>query len=131
MRKRPGDGGMATVELVVLLPLILFVIFAPIILNLAVWSKVVVTDSAREAARYVGLDLGPPEQKVAEVLRAGNLDPARVQSVTTTDLGDYVQVTVTYRQPTILPGLPALMGGRPWDQSVTLTSKSVFKKEVP
>lgn len=101
-------------------------------MSLTVWSKIVVTDAAREGARYVALNYGPDAtSKVNEVLTDGKLDPANVQSVSTVEGSNYVTVTVKYNQPAILPLLPQLLGGSAWSNSFPIESSMVFKLEKP
>lgn len=124
--------GAYTAELAVILPLIIFLTAGSIILSLTIWAKIVVTDAAREGARYVALNYGPTaDTKVNEVLADGKLDPANLQSVTTIKDANYVTVTVKYNQPAIVPLLPQLLGGSAWGTSFLIESSQIFKLEKP
>ncbi|RYD07230.1 hypothetical protein N752_01190 [Desulforamulus aquiferis] len=101
------------------------------ILILALWSKIVVVDAAREGARYEALNYGPAEEKVDEVLQDGKLNVDNKDSVTVVKDTNYVTVTVKYNQPAIFPLLPQLLGGARWNDSFIIESSQVFKIEKP
>lgn len=116
----------------IILPIIIFLMAACLIMSIVVWSKIVVTDAAREGARYEALNLGNAETKVIEVLDDGKLDPDNLQSVDVEKDANYVTVTVKYNQPSIVPMLPALLsGGTAWNNTFLIESSQVFKIEKP
>ncbi|WP_407638094.1 TadE/TadG family type IV pilus assembly protein [Desulfotruncus alcoholivorax] len=123
--------GSLVVEISILLPLIIFMALSVLSMVLLGWAKMITSDAAREAARYVALNLGTAQTKVDEVIQDGSLKTANVTGVTVTSNTNYVTVTVGYDQPSLVPGLPLLFGGSRWNDNFHITSSSVFKKEKP
>ena len=127
-----NQRGAYVAEMSILLPLITFLTAAGMIMSLVVWSKIVVTDAAREGARYEALNLGNAATKVDEVLTDGKLDPVNLQSVDVVKDANYATVTVKYNQPSIVPLLPELLsGGTAWGNTFLIESSQVFKLEKP
>ncbi|WP_157862938.1 TadE family protein [Desulfofarcimen acetoxidans] len=124
--------GAYTAELAVILPIIIFITAGGMIFSLSIWAHIVVVDAAREGARYEALNLGSADTKVDEVLSDGNLNVANKQSVSVIKDANYVTVTVKYNQPSVIPGLPQLLGhGASWGNSFLIESSQVFKLEKP
>ncbi|MEW5936131.1 MAG: hypothetical protein AB1816_21315, partial [Bacillota bacterium] len=111
--------------------------------GLGVNAKLVVSSAAREGARYAAIvwesqgywgTLSGVRQKVRDSLAAGGLnvsdpyffDPVR--DVRVSDLGDYVQVTVSYRQRTFVRTL-GQPSGFDLGSQLQLQSSSIFRKE--
>lgn len=127
-----SQRGAYVAEMAIILPIIIFITAGSMIFSLAIWSKIVVTDAAREGARYEALNLGSADTKVDEVLADGKLDVANKQSVNVVRGANYVTVTVKYNQPAILPLLPQLLsGGTAWESNFLVESSQVFKIEKP
>lgn len=118
------------VEFSILLILIVYMAGSALSLLLCGWAKVVTVDAAREGARHVALHLPSTlEDKVNEVISEGSLKTANITKVEKVEGANYVTVTVEYDQPTIIPGLPLLLGQSPWDDNFHLTGSSEFKIE--
>ena len=101
----PGrDRAQATVELVLVLPVIAVLLLAVVQVGLVVRDQVLVTHAAREAARAAAVDpdAGAPARAGAA---AADLVAHRL-SVAVTDRqgpGSRVRVEVTYVSPTVVP----------------------------
>lgn len=102
MRRHRGDGGQATVELALVLPVV--ALLALLVAQVAVLAhrQVLVVHAAREAARAGAVAESPGE--VAAAARrgaelAGGLPRERLR-VQASLVGDRVHVTVTYDDPT-------------------------------
>lgn len=128
-RFKRDQRGTLTAELSIVLPVLLFLLLVPMVLNLAVWAKIVVIDAAREGARYQALRLGDPSYIVNETLIDGRLKPDNVDQVNVSEGQAYATVEVRYNQPSIVPGAGALFGGSLFGDTIPLSSKSVFKIE--
>ena len=124
-----GNRGTISAELAIVIPALLLILMVPLIFNLAIWAKIVVTDSSREGARYEALNLGEPQYIVHQTLIDGNLNPDYLEQINTSEGSGYVSVQVKYSQPSIVPGLGVLFGGNLFDDTIPLSSTSVFKVE--
>jgi hypothetical protein len=108
-RRRHGDGwpaerGQATVELVLVLPVVAVLALALVQVGLVVRAQVLVTHASREGARAAAVDDAPDAARRA--IEAGApLDPARLE----VDVrgrggpGSRVAVAVRYRFATDVP----------------------------
>lgn len=103
-RRCQREGGQATVEVALLLPLLAMLLLAVVQVGLVVRDQVLVTHAAREAAR---------------------LDPDRldVELSGSTDPGGRLTVTVRYRSPTSVPLIGPLLGDR------TLVAQATMRVE--
>jgi len=110
---RQREGGQATVEVALLLPLLALLLLAVVQVGLVVRDQVLVTHAAREAARAAAVD---PQVAVARegAVAAARLDPDRlsVELSGSTEPGGRLTVTVRYRAPTAVPLAGALIGDR-------------------
>lgn len=121
LARRRGDGGQASAELALLLPVVALLLLA--VLQVAVLARdaVLVTHAAREAARAAAVDPAPGAPRDA-ARAAGGLDPERM-SISTSGRdgpGNRVQVEVRYRAPTDVPIVGALLGDRRISATVTM-----------
>lgn len=133
---RKNRKGIETVELAINLPILLYLVFSSIIFLLAIFSKIVVVDAAREGARAAAITVTSDRVTAATdainaTLSAGGLDPSRMELgyPVIHVLADRVEVEIMYNQPSLLPGLPLLVGGESWNDSFKLKAVSIFKKE--
>ena len=124
------ERGSAVAESAVLFMIYFYIIFMGIVFSLAIWSKIVVYDAAREGARYQALGYGSAAVKVNETLQDGLLKTANVQSINISSGSNYVTVTVKYNQPSFLPLLPTLLGGSPFDTNFVINGAALFKIET-
>jgi Flp pilus assembly protein TadG len=111
--ERSGDRGQASVELALLLPVVALLLLAVLQVGLLARDLVLVTHASREAVRAAAVD---PDRSAAREAAAssGGLVPDRmsVQSRGRAGPGSRVSVTVTYRAPTDVPLVGALIGDR-------------------
>lgn len=132
-----GEAGQSMVEFALVLPIFLAVTFGAVALVMGFQSKVVVTDTARAAGRYMSIHCDPgsyaydpdwPSQTLALVerdLRAGALPvgPLKPFGGGTPQKGQWwVEATcqngaaylrVQYAAPNLFPPLAGVMGGEP------------------
>lgn len=107
-RRRGADAGQATVELVLVLPVVALLGMLVVQVALIGRGEVMTVHAAREAARV--LAVGEPDaQAVRAAMAAGSLPPHRVR-VDVGRSGDAVKVQVSYRQDTSVPLVGALLG---------------------
>ena len=115
-------------ELALLLPVVLLLLLAVLQVGLLARDVVLVTHAAREAARAAATDPDPRVARAAALASSG-LDPARV-TVTTTVTADgaaarRVRVEVSYRSPTAVPLVGALLADR------TIRTTATMRVEAP
>jgi Flp pilus assembly protein TadG len=123
-RRRRGDGGQASVETALVLPLIALSLLLVIHVALLVRDEVLVTHAAREAARAAAVDDDPDAARVAAE-RAGPLDRHRldVRVGPRPDVGRPVRVVVRYRSPVRIPLLRGVV------DAVELTARASMRVE--
>lgn len=136
--------GQTMVELVMVLPVMVFLLLAMAQFGIMINTKIAVTGAAREAARCYAVykDVSRMRQ-VAEDYLKGTVTASASEFATSfnknqdvdyeVDSG-YVTVTVRYRQKVFVPGLFSLVGGGSWpgmqdDGRVPLRSAAVFRIE--
>ncbi len=132
IRRLRSQKGTETIEFVILFPMMLFLVFGSISYMLALYSKVIVVDAAREGARAQAIGAAAAGDKVKQVLKESGLnDEAAEVSVQTNEENgiEYITVHVVYNQPSLFPGLPLLIGNNSWSEYFKLRSSAVFKKE--
>ena len=123
---RPGDRGQSTTELALLLPVVVLLLVAVLQLGLVARDVVLVTHAAREAARAAAVDGTPGAARRAALPTRGRAAP-RMQVTASGRLGpgSRVLVRVTYRIPTAVPIIGALLP----DPSVTASAS--MRVETP
>ena len=108
MRRERGDGGQASVELALVLPLVMILLLAVVQLGLLVRDQILVVHAAREAVREAAVDPAADAPRRA-ALASSTLADARL-TVTTTGrgaVGSRVRVDVAYKAATGVPLLGA------------------------
>ena len=100
------EGGQATAELAVVLPVVLLLALTLIQAALVLRDDLAVANAAREAARAASLD---PDPARAERAAAAVLPGATVSSGPRPPVGELVHVRVTYRSTTDLPVVGPLL----------------------
>jgi Flp pilus assembly protein TadG len=109
------------VELALLLPVILLMVLAVLQVGLVARDVVLVTHTAREAARAAATDPSPGAARQAARASSGLRDDRlRVAVSGREGPGSRVRVTVTYRSPTDVPLVGSLLGDRTITASVTM-----------
>lgn len=114
--------GQATVEFVLVLPLVLVVCLAVVQVAVVARRDVLVAHAAREAARAAAVepdDTAALGAARAAAVRASPLDSRRL-SVTLTRLGELVEVTVRYDDPTDVAVVGRLVGSVRLQERVTM-----------
>lgn len=137
MRKQRGS---AMVEFALIAPLLILLLLGIMSAGLLINSKIIVAGAAREAGRTwaIAKDDATARTKAASAITAGGLpyyhnsdvlfNPNR--DVTFVRKGDYIEVTVTYRQPTYAPFIADIIDrSSPGDGYVTIKSQSLFRVE--
>jgi Flp pilus assembly protein TadG len=116
-----AERGQATVELVVVLPLVVLLLLAVVQVALVARAGVLVAGAARDAARAAAVD-GDVDAAREVALEGSGLDPSRTH--VDIDVGDdVVEATVTYRDGTSVPLVGPLVG------DVTLRATVVMRRE--
>jgi Flp pilus assembly protein TadG len=111
VRRERGDGGQASVELALVLPLVLVLLLGIVQLGLLVRDQILVVHAAREAAREAAVDPAPDAARRAAAA-SSTLDGSRL-TVTTSGrgaTGSRVKVEVAYKAPTGVPLVGAALG---------------------
>lgn len=124
MRRRRGDGGQASVELALVLPLVIVVLLAVVQVALIVRDQILVVHAAREAAREAAVD--PAADAPARAARDSSTLAGSRLTVTSSGrgaAGSRVRVDVAYRAPTEVPVVGAALG------DVTLRASATMRVE--
>jgi Flp pilus assembly protein TadG len=123
-RARGGEGGQATAELALVLPLVAMLLLALVQAAVVARDQVLVAHAAREAARVAAVDDDVEAARLAAE-HAGPLAADRLEVAVTGrgEAGSRVRVVVRYTLPTRLP-----LVGRALDD-VTLTASATMRVE--
>jgi Flp pilus assembly protein TadG len=115
------EGGQAAVELALTLPLLALLALALLQVALVVRDQVLLTHAAREAAREAAVADDPVAARRG-ALAGSRLDEDRLVVTTTGggEAGDRVTASLTYRAPTDVPVVGALVGDVRLRASVTM-----------
>jgi TadE-like protein len=121
---RPGsesDGGQATVELALVLPLVVGLLLAIVQAGVLARDQILVTHAAREAVRAAAVDDDPAAARRAAE-QAGPLDVDRLDTdvVERGEVGGRVRVVVRYRAPTRIPLVGAFVDDVVLDAAATM-----------
>jgi len=111
VRRERGDGGQASVELALVLPLVMLLLLAVVQVGLVVRDQILVVHAAREGAREAAVDPAADAPRRA-ALASSTLDGDRL-TVTTTGrgaAGSRVRVELAYRVPTAVPLIGSALG---------------------
>ena len=123
MGREGRQGGQATVELVLVLPVV--VVLALMVAQAAVLARdqLLVVHASREAARAAAVEADPASARRAAT-DASSLDQDRLATSVRgrSDRGSRVAVTVTYRAPTSVPLVGRLLG------DITLRALEVLRR---
>ena len=113
--------GNALLEFAVVFPIFIGFILGFINLSLLLHNNIVASSASREAARVTAATASPAAGREAgrRALEAGGLG-GEDAGVSVSYVGNKITATTTYRVPVIVPGLGALLGGKPWDREVHL-----------
>jgi Flp pilus assembly protein TadG len=110
-RGRNDDGGQATVEAALVLPVVVLLLLAVVQVGLVVRAQILVIHTAREAARAAAVNPDPDAARTAAD-DASTLEASRLHVAVTgrNGTGSRVRVDVTYTMPTDVPIVGALLG---------------------
>jgi hypothetical protein len=122
--RRPAsgnDGGQATVELALVLPLVVGLLLAIIQAGVLARDQILVTHAAREAVRAAAVDDDPAAARRAAE-QAGPLAADRLDTdvVERGEAGGRVRVVVRYRAPTRIPLVGAFVDDVVLDAAATM-----------
>lgn len=119
---RHADRGQATVELVLVTPVLVVLALALVLVGLVVRSLVLVNHAAREGVRAAAV--GGDERQVLEaVIGSSGLAPAGTDVRRRTS-GDLVTVVVAFWDPTDVPLVGDLL------PDITLTASATMRREA-
>jgi Flp pilus assembly protein TadG len=120
-RRGGSDGGQATVELALVLPLVALLLLALVQAALVVRDQILVTHAAREAVRAAAVDADPAAPDLA-ARAAGPLaaDGLSVEVSGRGRVGSRVRAVVRYRTPSRLPLVGHLIGDLVLSDSATM-----------
>ena len=128
-RTRHGEAGVATVEAVLVVPLVLIpVLFAIVVFGHLAHTRIVLDAAAAAGARQAavaGADVATVRGRIATELRDGGLDPARVQvsvEPSVADWGEPIRVRLAIDEDASIPFLGT------W--AIPLSSEFVTRSEV-
>jgi Flp pilus assembly protein TadG len=115
------DGGQATVELALVLPLVVGLLLAIVQAGVLARDQILVTHAAREAVRAAAVDDDPAAARRAAE-QAGPLAADRLDTDVAErgDVGGRVRVVVRYRAPTRIPLVGALIDDVVLDAAATM-----------
>ncbi len=121
-----GDGGQASVELALLLPVVLLLLLAVLQVGLLARDVVLVTHASREAARAAATDADPAAAREAAFASSDlAADRLTVEVAGRGPAGSRVRVEVVYRAATTVPLIGHLVGDR------TIRSTATMRVETP
>jgi Flp pilus assembly protein TadG len=123
----PAARGQATVELVVVLPVVVAITLVVVQVAVVARRSVLVAHAAREAARAAAVEPDPATARASAreaAVSSSGLDPTRVQVEITVDARDVV-VVVRYDDPTDVALLGRLVG------PVRLQERATMRREPP
>jgi Flp pilus assembly protein TadG len=121
VRRAREDGGQASVELALVLPLVMLLLLAVAQVGLLVRDQILVVHAAREAVREAAVEPAADAPRRA-ALASSTLDGDRL-TVTTTGrgaAGTRVRVEVAYRPSTGVPLVGAAVAGLTLRASATM-----------
>ncbi|HEY6531041.1 MAG TPA: TadE/TadG family type IV pilus assembly protein [Acidimicrobiales bacterium] len=123
-RTRREDGGQASVELALVLPLVALVLLLVLQVGLVVRDRLLVAHAAREASRAAAVsddDRGGAARRAAQ--RAGALDADHL-GVTIVSTGGHVTAHVRYESSTDVPLVGLLLPDVTLEASATMRVES-------
>ena len=127
--RRRGQEGVATVEAVLVVPLVLIpVLFAVVIFGRIAHTRIVLDAAAAAGARaaaVAGADTASVDERIVTELRDGGLDPARVQVTiepASANWGEPIRVRLATDEDASIPFLGT------W--AIPLSSEFVTRSEV-
>ena len=131
---RGRERGSATIEFALALPILMMIVFGAVEFGLSLHRQQVITDAAREGARY-GIVMSTPRPSGSEIMSVVNNYlstagwDANAASVTVTGAGGASgnDLTVRVDYPSSMAMLSKLVPGVP--ASITLRSVTVMKLE--
>lgn len=115
-----------------ILMLLIMAVFASVITMFSLmYSNIILVDATRDGSRHQALNFGPAEDRVRSSIQDGRLILTNIDQINATENANYVNVSTRYKQPTLVPGLPVLLGGSAWGDYFYVGFDASFKKERP
>lgn len=137
---RQSEKGSALVEFALVAPLLLLLLLGILTVGQVIRAKLVIEGAAREAGRTWAIEQSNrlAQQQAASSIARGGLpssaggrslfDPAR--DVRFDRQGEYIAVTVTYRQPVLFPLIARLLQpGSQGESALTIRGLALFRIE--
>lgn len=133
--------GQSAIEAAFTIPITVFILFAIIVYGFALNSKIALTFAAREAARSYAVNKDEDLMRNVvenELKKSIPLSDSQFSQsfnkysdvqYSLDSTSTYVTVTVSFRQPTLIPGVMKLLGGGELGQYFNLKSSAIFKLE--
>ena len=120
-----GSEGQAAVELALALPLLAVLLLAVVQVGFLVRDQVLVVHAAREGVRQAAVDSSPDAARAAAAGSSGLASNRMQVSIRGRGApGSHVTVTVTYRAPTEVPLVGAMMGDVEMHASATMRTEN-------
>lgn len=133
---RDRRGSVLLIELAIMGGLLIVPLLGGLQWALNMSTVQALQQAAREAGRYYAItrDAAGAKDKAEAILTGSSLSasPARFdknRDVSISENNGYATLSVTYRQPNFVPGLPRLWGGQPDPSAWTFTESAVFRLE--
>jgi hypothetical protein len=125
------DRGAAAVEMALVLPLLLMLVFGIIEFGLLLTAKIGVTEAAREGARAATVDSDPSAARDRVRLLDDDYDIVAGESNgcgRNPAPGDNAVIVVNYEYTFVTPlgGLVAMLGGGTWGDSIDVSGTGVM-----
>jgi len=127
-----NQRGTVLLEFAVMFPIYIAVLLGIINLALLLNNSIVAQAASRDAANAVAVtgNVSKGIQKGRETIDIGGLGGNATVSVDTPGVGvDRVNGTVNYQTPVVAPGVGFFLGGKPWDNQVTLREQTSYYVE--
>lgn len=133
--------GQTMLETAIVLPVVIFILFSIIVYGFALNSKIALTLAAREAARTYAVYKDEARMRdTAESILKTAIPMSQTQfnqsfnkntdvTYTVNPTTNCVEVSVSFRQPTLFPGLFRLVGGSNMGNYFNMSSRAVFRIE--
>ena len=122
-----------------MLPLLLALTMAGMVFSLAAHADIAVVNASREGARVLAITQDPAQarQRTVDEITANLRTSWGSDSLFSAGsdvqiqmTGGYGTVTVNYRQPTLVPGIGALLGGSLWSRFLNLKATTTMQLET-
>lgn len=112
-----NERGVVAAEFALLLPVLLMILFGTIEFGMIMYGREVVTNAAREGARFGIVATNKPSASAAEAISTGYLTGTGISTADVTFVASGAQtanpnpliMTATYSYPWLIPYIPTLL----------------------